>query len=147
MKFRFSISLLLLLVALAAGFLAGHSLPPSLVKKQELSSGRFRLTAPVGTSVRIRRTENDTFLVMPFAGANGVRRGDIGVVTRKDDVVAIIVVNDMTERASVAKVVRRLIPDLTIGFGDLVEMTVLEPEIRQELNRAPRPNVLLPNGS
>ena len=67
-----------------------------------------------------------------------MRRGNIGVVVRDDKVIAIIAVADLEKDVSVAKVVKFVGPNFSIGYGDHVEIDVLGPELVQQLGRQRR---------
>ena len=138
MKFQVSIRLVMLTVLMFSGFLAGFLVKTNLVKKRELPTGGYSLVAPVGLVVRAEEIGKETFLVIPIGSSDGLRRGDIGVVTRSDKEIAIIALCDLETDLCVAKLVKYVGPELEIGFGDLVELTTLDSELIQEPRTRPR---------
>ena len=126
MKFQLNIRFLFLLVLITGAFLSGWLLSSNALIRSEGLPGVRQVTAVVGISAHLKRGKGkEAVLVSPLGSRDGLKIDDLGLVTRRGEIVAVVAIISQQDDVSVSKVVKQVKPELTIGFGDRVEFTIV----------------------
>lgn len=129
MKFQITLKLMFFVVIVVSAFFSGWAFDLGIMaQRSDLPAGGYRLSLPVGLAVNVEQGPNRTVLSVPLGEEDGLEIGDYGMVTRKEKIVAIVVVANLDSRVSVAQVVETVGLDHPIGYGARVEFTTVDLE-------------------